>query len=68
VEIAERLWKIRHPIVLTHGDLKHHNVMVLDGHVSGFLDWESAVWYPDYWVFTTPLRFGPRAFWWNALV
>jgi aminoglycoside phosphotransferase (APT) family kinase protein len=41
VEVAERLRKMRHPIVFTHGDLKHHNIMVLDGHISGFLDWES---------------------------
>ncbi|KAF2677762.1 hypothetical protein K458DRAFT_349534 [Lentithecium fluviatile CBS 122367] len=68
VEIAARLRKMRHPIVFTHGDLKHHNIMVLDGHISGFLDWESAGWYPDYWEFTTPLRFGPRDFWWNELV
>ena len=27
-----------------------------DGHVSGFIDWESAGWYPEYWEFTTPLR------------
>ncbi|KAF2245033.1 kinase-like protein [Trematosphaeria pertusa] len=68
VGVAERLRKMRHPIVFTHGDLKHHNIMVLDGHISGFLDWESAGWYPDYWEFTTPLRFGPRDFWWNELV
>ncbi|KAF2685049.1 hypothetical protein K458DRAFT_417148 [Lentithecium fluviatile CBS 122367] len=53
-----RLRKMRHPIVFTHGDLKHHNIIVLDGHISGFLDWECAGWYPDYW----------ESFWWNELV
>jgi hypothetical protein len=65
---AERLRDMRHAVVFTHGDLKNHNVMVLDGHVSGLLDWESTGWYPDYWEFTTPLRFGPRDFWWNKWV
>ncbi|KAF2469516.1 uncharacterized protein BDR25DRAFT_335025 [Lindgomyces ingoldianus] len=68
VRIAEKIRKSQHPIVFTHGDLKHHNVMVLDGHISAFLDWESAGWYPDYWEFTTPLRYGPKDFWWNAMV
>ncbi|KAH4007751.1 hypothetical protein HBI13_149880 [Parastagonospora nodorum] len=68
LETAERLREMHHPIVFTHGDLKHHNIMVLNGHISGFLDWESAGWYPDYWEFTTPLRFGPRDFWWNELL
>jgi hypothetical protein len=68
VEIAERLRKTRHPIVFTHGDLKHHNIMVLDGHISAFLDWESAGWYPDYWEFTTPLRFSRNDHWWTKLV
>ncbi|KAH5112452.1 hypothetical protein HBH71_161290 [Parastagonospora nodorum] len=67
LETADRLREMCHPIVFTHGDLKHHNIMILNGHSSGFLDWESTGWYPDYWEFTTPLRFGPRDFW-NELV
>jgi aminoglycoside phosphotransferase len=59
---------MHHAIVFTHGDLKHHNIMVHDGHISGFLDFESAGWYPEYWEFTTPLRFAPMDFWWIALV
>jgi hypothetical protein len=27
VVIAERLWTMQHPIVFTHGRLKHHNTM-----------------------------------------
>jgi aminoglycoside phosphotransferase len=68
VAVAKRLQPMRHPVVFTHGDFKHHNIMVHNGHVSGFLDRESAGWYPDYWEFTTPLRFGPKDFWWIALV
>jgi hypothetical protein len=68
VEIAEQLRNMRHPIVFTHGDLKHHNIMVLDGHSSAFLDWESAGWYPDYWEFTPPLRYGRKHYWWNKSV
>lgn len=68
VAVAKRLQSLRHAIVFTHGDLKHHNIMVYNGHISGFLDWESAGWYPDYWEFTTPLRFGPMDFWWNAFI
>lgn len=68
LETAEKLRKMRNPIVCTHGDLKHHNIMVLNGHISGFLDWESAGWHPDYWEFTTPLRVEPRDLWWNDMV
>ncbi|KAF2704085.1 hypothetical protein K504DRAFT_519469 [Pleomassaria siparia CBS 279.74] len=42
VGIAERLRTMRHPIVFTHGDLKHYNIVVLDGRILGFLDCESA--------------------------
>lgn len=65
---AKRMQSIRHAIVFTHGDLKHHNIMVHDGHVSGFIDWESAGWYPDYWEFTTAMRFCPKDFWWYNFV
>lgn len=58
----EMLSNHHHPIVFTHGDLTHHNIMVHDGHISGFIDWESAGWYPDYWEFTTALRFCPKDF------
>jgi hypothetical protein len=51
-------------ITFTHGDFKAHNILVDDnGHLSGFLDWESAGWYPEYWEFTTAMRFG-RDTWW----
>ncbi|KAL9092523.1 MAG: hypothetical protein Q9165_004327 [Trypethelium subeluteriae] len=65
---AKKMDTMHHPIVFTHGDLKHHNIMVHNGHVSGFIDWESAGWYPDYWEFTTALRFCRKTFWWYDFV
>jgi aminoglycoside phosphotransferase (APT) family kinase protein len=65
---AKSMQSLPHPIVFTHGDLKHHNIMFYNGHVSGFLDWESAGWYPAYWDFTTALRFCPKDFWWYGIV
>lgn len=60
VQTAKTLGGIEHKIVFTHGDLALHNVLVHDGHVSGFIDWESAGWYPEYWEFTTPSRWPGR--------
>lgn len=65
---ARKMHSIHHKIVFTHGDLKHHNILFYKGHVSGFLDWESAGWYPDYWDFTTALRFMPKDFWWYNFI
>ncbi|THX74149.1 APH-domain-containing protein [Aureobasidium pullulans] len=62
------LFSDKHDIVYTHGDLKHHNILVHDGHVSGFIDWESAGWYPEYWDFTTALRYQDEGFWWYDFV
>ncbi|RHZ49664.1 hypothetical protein CDV55_101169 [Aspergillus turcosus] len=65
---AKKMQEMSHRIVFTHGDLKHHNIMVQDGRITGFLDWESAGWYPDYWDFTTALRFSREDFWWYGFV
>ncbi|KAL4786038.1 hypothetical protein BJX76DRAFT_139908 [Aspergillus varians] len=35
----------RHQIVFTHRDLRHQNIRVNDGNVSGILDWEFSGWY-----------------------
>ena len=62
--LADRLRRHDYRIMLTHGDFKAHNILVgPDGHSTGFLDWESAGWYPEYWEFTTAMRFG-RGGWW----
>ncbi|KAG6256858.1 hypothetical protein E4U23_000403 [Claviceps purpurea] len=41
-----------HEIVLTHGDLNMRNIMMHNGRLSGFIDWETCGWYPDYWDYT----------------
>ncbi|KFY95963.1 hypothetical protein V498_02995 [Pseudogymnoascus sp. VKM F-4517 (FW-2822)] len=48
---ARKLRTLERPgVKFTHGDLKHHNILVdEEGHVRGFLDWEAAGWYPDFW-------------------
>lgn len=56
---ANKLRDHKHVIFFTHGDLKAHNLLVDEEHLlSGFLDWESAGCYPEYWDFTTAMRFG----------
>lgn len=55
-------------IRFTHGDFKHHNILVDDdGHLSGFLDWESSGWYPEHWDFTTAMRSGTKSWWGQAV-
>lgn len=59
----------QHPcrIMFTYGDFKPHNILVDDdGHLSGFLDWESTGWYPEYWEFTTAMRFGQGSWWFQV--
>lgn len=65
---ARVIEKLAHPILFTHGDLQHHNILVQDGRITGFLDWESAGWYPDYWEFATALRVTLEDFWWYNFV
>lgn len=60
LELARKLGDIRHRVVFTHGDFALHNILVHEGHVSGFIDWECAGWYPEYWEFTSPLRWPGR--------
>ncbi|RWQ96568.1 kinase-like domain-containing protein [Paecilomyces variotii] len=64
---AKKLQERHYRIVFTHGDFKAHNILVGDdGHLSGFLDWESAGWYPEYWEFTTAMRFGRNSWWFQV--
>lgn len=64
---AKRLQSHQHRMVFTHGDFKAHNILVDDdGHLSRFLDWESAGWYPEYWEFTTATRFGKDSWWFQV--
>ncbi|OJD18821.1 hypothetical protein AJ78_01153 [Emergomyces pasteurianus Ep9510] len=45
---ARKMDSMPHRTVFTHGDLKHHNILVQNEQITGFLDWESAGWYPEY--------------------
>ena len=65
---AQAIQKIPHEIVFTSGDLKHHNIMVDNGHVKRFPNRDSAGWYPEYWAFTTTRRYLPEDFWWYTFV
>ncbi|KAK2623871.1 hypothetical protein QTJ16_006505 [Diplocarpon rosae] len=37
-----------------HADLGPTNIMVLDSAVTGIIDWESAAYYPKFWIATKP--------------
>ncbi|KAI2005305.1 hypothetical protein LOZ39_002795 [Ophidiomyces ophidiicola] len=64
---AKRIDQHSHRVTFTHGDFKAHNILVDDdGHLSGFLDWESAGWCPEYWDFTTAMRFGQNSWWYQV--
>lgn len=64
---ANQIRDIPHRVVFTHGDLKAHNILIgEDGHLSGFIDWESASWAPEYWDFTTAMRFGSGTWWYQV--
>ena len=65
---AKKLHENPYRIEFIHGDLAHHNILVEDGHVTGFIDWEAAGWYPDYWEFTTTWRYQKRGCWWWQFV
>lgn len=63
---AKEIECMHHRVVFTHGDLKHHNILIDDeGNLTGFLDWKSAGWCPEYWEFCTAMRFGKGSFWYN---
>jgi hypothetical protein len=64
---ARKLRTLERPgVKFTHGDLKHHNILVDEGgHIRGFLDWEAAGWYPEFWEYTTAMRYLPSEFWWH---
>ncbi|KAG0154462.1 hypothetical protein PDIDSM_30 [Penicillium digitatum] len=48
--LAKKLSQHKYRTTFTHADFKAHNILVDDnGHLSGFLDWECAGWYPE-WI------------------
>ncbi|GFF32785.1 hypothetical protein IFM58399_03316 [Aspergillus lentulus] len=64
---AKKIQQRSHWITFNHGDFKAHNILVdEEEHLSGFLDWESAGWYPEYWEYTTAMMFGKDSWWFQA--
>ncbi|GKZ35830.1 hypothetical protein AbraIFM66950_006628 [Aspergillus brasiliensis] len=64
---AKRLRQRSYKVKFTHGDFKAHNILINDeGQLAGFLDWESGGWYPEYWEFTTAMRFGRDSWWYQV--
>lgn len=64
---ANEIRQSSHQITFTYGHLKAHNIPFGDdGHLSGFLDWESAGWYPEYWDLTTAMRYGANSWWFQV--
>ncbi|KAA1475422.1 kinase-like protein [Dentipellis sp. KUC8613] len=49
-----------HRMVLTHGDLRPHNILVARegtrATLAGIVDWERGGWYPEYWELLKALR------------
>lgn len=67
VVCAEKLRRAPGRVTFAHDDLKAHSILIdYVGHLSGFLDWESAGWYPEYWEFTTAMRFGWGSWWFQV--
>ncbi|KAL3473435.1 kinase-like domain-containing protein [Aspergillus californicus] len=65
--LARGLGQRPHRNTFTHGDLHAHNILVdNEGHLSGFLDWESGGWYPEYWDFTTAMRYAKDSWWYQV--
>ncbi|KAG6297954.1 hypothetical protein E4U09_001188 [Claviceps aff. purpurea] len=52
VALPNAIHRSGHGIVFTHGDLNMRNIMMHNGRLSGFVDWEICGWYPDYWDYT----------------
>lgn len=68
VATASELRRTSYRATFTHGDLKAHNILVGDdGHLTGFLDWESGGWYPEYWDFTTGMLWSEKSYWGQAV-
>ena len=65
---ANKIRQMPHRNTFTHGDLKAHNILIdRKGQLSGILDWESAGWLPEYWDFTTVMRFGKDSWWYQVM-
>ncbi|KAJ7472330.1 kinase-like domain-containing protein [Mycena galericulata] len=46
------------PIVLTHGDLLPHNILVEGAKITAVINWETAGFYPDFWEYARMQNIG----------
>ncbi|KAJ8488332.1 hypothetical protein ONZ51_g3610 [Trametes cubensis] len=44
-----------HRLVFSHGDVHPNNFLVKDGRLTGWIDWECAGWFPEYWDYGSAL-------------
>lgn len=47
-----RVHERKYDIKFTHGDLGVQSILIRNGRVAAIVDWECAVWYPEYWEYT----------------
>ncbi|KAI0367531.1 kinase-like protein [Pilatotrama ljubarskyi] len=44
-----------HRLLFSHGDLHPNNFLLQEGRLTGWIDWECAGWFPEYWDYTNAL-------------
>jgi aminoglycoside phosphotransferase len=49
IKNSQKSFKKPHRICFTHGELRPHNILILNGRLSGLVDWGTAGWFPEYW-------------------
>lgn len=54
--------------MLTHGDLSSPNILVEGENVTGIVDWETSVWYPAYWEYTSAMQAPFRTEFWKEYI
>jgi len=57
-----------HKICFTHGDLNLCNIFILQGRLSGIVDWECAGYYPEYWEKCKALYADGRLAEWRKII
>lgn len=65
---ARQILSLPHDITFTHGDLMGHNMLVLNGHITGIIDWESAGWMPEHWEYASAVRCRRMNTWWGKFI
>jgi hypothetical protein len=46
---SQKSFKKPHRICFTHGELRPSNMLMLNGRLSGLVDWGTSGWFPEYW-------------------